>query len=602
MKKKKNPDKDLPNSHRTIKCSLKTILRNKEIQSTINDLVIKCNNIIIETYQFIRLFCLYKYHNKQDIPELTEKFILYCIKCLGIRDNRGKKADNDNLLTELNQFYENEFKSLLDHKYKYELKNMSFLLPYLATQLHTSFHNNLKEHFITRLLRFINKTTTDYEIGLDKEQVNKERTKLKNALYDNTEYPERYREWYELYRKYILPEKWNKSLAYDVKVYPCKYIIHSIYMNEVLENKEMKLFQPISLRNTIIPHYITIDTATLISLFGEKGMKGKLLKNITENQFYVWNKYFNFDLKIFRQKNYKFNYTIQTDGVGVSLLFVHKDYTGNSSCINCKVKDDYDITYLYEYTKEQLEIQKNKTIIGCDPGKFNLVYMTDGKNILRYTAFQRRTESMAKRNAKILYTEKLKNNIIDKETQLSTSNSKTVNYNKFKDYLIKKNKLNTELRDFYNKEIYRKMKWRQFVYTKKSEDRFLNKIEETFGNNISIAYGDWSRTTQMKHFIPTKGIGMRKLIAKRYETYAINEYRTSKLCNCCHNDLSYFKFNNNKVFRYLMCNKCVSSQSENNTFITRDLNSALNIRNLALQWIAEQTRPSAFNRVGGLTT
>ena len=47
---------------------------------------------------------------------------------------------------------------------------MSFLLPYLATQIHTAIHNNLKEHFVTRLYRFINKTATPYEQDLNKEQ------------------------------------------------------------------------------------------------------------------------------------------------------------------------------------------------------------------------------------------------------------------------------------------------------------------------------------------------------------------------------------------------------------------------------------------------
>ena len=58
------------------------------------------------------------------------------------------------------------------------------------------------------------------------------------------------------------------------------------------------------------------------------------------------------------------------------------------------------------------------------------------------------------------------------------------------------------------------MKWRQFVYGRKSEDRFLNKMSDAFGSDAVIAYGDWSRTSQMKHFMPTKGVGMRNLISK----------------------------------------------------------------------------------------
>ena len=61
MKKKKQPpDQDKkPSSHRTIKCSLKSILRDYQtIQPIINDLVTRCNDLVTETYQLIRLYCL----------------------------------------------------------------------------------------------------------------------------------------------------------------------------------------------------------------------------------------------------------------------------------------------------------------------------------------------------------------------------------------------------------------------------------------------------------------------------------------------------------------------------------------------------------------
>jgi hypothetical protein len=245
-------------------------------------------------------------------------------------------------------------------------------------------------------------------------------------------------------------------------------------------------------------------------------------------------------------------------------------------------------------------------MVGADPGKYNLLYMVDenGKK-LRYTAFQRRTESMSKRNHCILLAEKQRNGVIEKETSLSDQNSKTVDYKKFKAYLKSKNQLNYELRPFYEKELYRKMKWRQFVYTQKSEDRFLNKIRETFGENAMIAYGDWSRTTQMKHFMPTKGVGLRKLIAKKFQTVSINEFRTSKLCCRCHCDLCHLQVQkddrNKKVFRCLVCKGCASSESKQSIFVTRDLNSANNIRQLALHWLNVRKRPDVFNRISGLT-
>ena len=132
------------------------------------------------------------------------------------------------------------------------------------------------------------------------------------------------------------------------------------------------------------------------------------------------------------------------------------------------------------------------------------------------------------------------------------------------------------------------MKWRQYVYGQKSEDKFLNRMASTFGSDAVIAYGDWSRSTQMRHFVPTKGVGMRKLIARRFLTVSVNEFRTSKLCCKCHGPLQHLRVGRDatkkkKVFRCLICPGCESSESKRPTFWTRDLNSALNIRQLALK-------------------
>ena len=106
------------------------------------------------------MYVLHQYTQKLPLPDLNETFILYCIKTLGTRDNRGKKGKDTELLESLEQFYKTEYQPLLNHE-KTNLKNTSFLLPYLATQIHTSLNNNLQEHFIQHLLRFINKTTNE---------------------------------------------------------------------------------------------------------------------------------------------------------------------------------------------------------------------------------------------------------------------------------------------------------------------------------------------------------------------------------------------------------------------------------------------------------
>jgi hypothetical protein len=139
------------------------------------------------------------------------------------------------------------------------------------------------------------------------------------------------------------------------------------------------------------------------------------------------------------------------------------------------------------------------------------------------------------------------------------------------------------------------MKFRQYSYGKKSVDTFLNKIKETFGENLLIGYGNWSRDTQMKFFMPTMNKGLRKLIHKKYDTITINECNTSKKCCDCFQDLKHYRNKGNKEeFRLLVCSNCVSCENKKIVFRTRDANSSINIMNLGKCWIYKQQRPSEF--------
>ncbi len=195
--------------------------------------------------------------------------------------------------------------------------------------------------------------------------------------------------------------------------------------------------------------------------------------------------------------------------------------------------------------------------------------------------------------------EKKKHNIIEKETELSKYNCKTVDYEKFKDYIKEKTILNNETKHFYEQELFRKLKWRSWVYGRKSEDNFLNRAEETFGKKeeILLSYGNWSNPKQMKHIMPTKGIGMRKLLGKRFNYVMLDEFRTSKLCCCCHKELINYKH----IHRILICPNCNKSdglESKKITFINRDINACKNMLLLSKEWIENKSRKKKYSREG----
>ena len=221
-------------------------------------------------------------------------------------------------------------------------------------------------------------------------------------------------------------------------------------------------------------------------------------------------------------------------------------------------------------------LKKRKPIVGADPGKYNILYMSDasvsnGKiKKLRYTAVQSKQEGGSSRRDVIMEYEKGRRKfadltIQDYETFLSMCNSKTVDYERFKTYIHVKSMVSSMVGSFYEDEKWRKIKFRTYSNKQKSIDTFLTKVGTTFGKDAVIAYGDWSRKTQMKFFMPTMGIGFRKLMSKRFLTISINEYNTSKLCNVCGSELGHLMKNEESVFRCLICSNghkdCITEQA-----------------------------------------
>lgn len=591
-------------AYKTLKIPLKTILWNRqEVQPVLNQWVFDINDLVIHSYQFIRLYLLHLYHQQMPFPVIDETFVLYCIRTLGKRDNRGRQSANTQLLETLQTLYEKEYQPLLHHK-KTELKNTTHITPYVATQITTCLSNNIQEHFLQHLLRFINKTT--HHITEDKAILHTFKHKL--CLLEETD--TLFDDWKITHLSHIFPANMKKNVHYDVKLRPFAYLPGMLYMNSLLEKEEQKLFQPLPLRSNIVPKSILLDTSAIVSLFcpekdkqGNKIQKGELLKHIKDNQYNVWNAFLNLQHKIFKNKHYQFHYQIQTDGISCCLLFIRKDLKDKKWGSRVPVLSEQNFHNIEDLSQEQLERLKSRNIVGCDPGKRNLVYMVDesGKK-LQYTASQRKRESKQKCNQRILLQERKKNGIVEKETHLSLHNSKSVNTETFKIYLVEKQKLNQETQAFYQREVWRKMKFRAYSYGKKSIDTFLNKIKETFGENLLIGYGNWSRSTQMKHFMPTMNKGLRKLIHKKYDTITINECNTSKKCCGCLQNLTYYKNKENKdVFRLLVCSNCVSCENKHTVFRTRDVNSAVNIRSITKTWIETQKRHPVF-QISSFTT
>ena len=158
---------------------------------------------------------------------------------------------------------------------------------------------------------------------------------------------------------------------------------------------------------------------------------------------------------------------------------------------------------------------------------------------------------------------------------------------------------------FYKNELYRKLNWRTKTYRQKSEDKYINNIKDTYGNkdDTLICIGDWSNKNTIKGLASTMGIGLKRLIAKKFNTVLVYEYNTSKKCCNCHHDIDNKKINGNSKFRLLQCEYCNVECFENSNestfryrkYLNRDQNSCANMLNIVKSYLFDnRRRPPAF--------
>ena len=628
---KKPPDK-----YKCIKLPITSILNNNEesqkIFNSIQDAVYRTNYITTKTSLLLRLWCLEKYHNGIDIPLINENTIKMCMKSL-LLPSSGPKPKNNNLLLL------NEFKNL--HNFTLENgNNLSSILDYYAITILTSIETNIKMHFFDYVNRFINSyfkvlykddiTNKEFKKQLFKDLYVVKNDILNGSLKSNV----KFHNWINEYRYKIVPEEFEVSYYYDVKATPQKYLKYMIFMNIELEKIEGKMYQFFPLQSSIIPRHIQMDTKSIIELLVEKEKK-QYLDNIELNKEFLWDKYFNITQKI---KDYKFDNTIITDGYATSLRFIHNDYIEGEKIKKEKMKKGrknareltdedkekkklskkilqdeknemnklkqkdkpkkvekiQDFPYIDDVEKEELK----GSHIFIDPGKRSLFTMMDDEGkFYSYTNKQRVNETKRLKYQNILKKYRDELDITSKENELSSYNSKSCNINKYREFITKKINTNEVLYKLYQNNKFRQYKWYAFINKKRTEDNMLNKIEKTYTKDSIIIIGDWSIGKQMKNFISTPNISLKRKLQERFKVYDIDEYRTSCLNyrteELCKNLYLPDKKNKERKMHSILTYKM---ENKRNGCINRDKNGCKNIQKVFNHYIEYDERPERYRR------
>ncbi len=421
-----------PEFFKSIKTSLKSVLKHPEINTKIlNDAVVKSNKIVIHTLQFLKLYLLdYYENNNKSLPNISKELINNSMKvvCGEKTEKRGKPANKetiemkDTLISFFNQHY-----LPLTQTDPIDYAGMNTILDYLKEDVITMYENNIQLHYVEYVERYVNvvwkkKMIVDKIRKIGKPQKEREarvRTlcaelrKIKNDLLNVDGKPYQssphYHNWITEQKQNILPikKKYEKNnIYYDLKCSPMDYFPCMIFMMKRVENDGESVNNVFPLRSEIAPKYIRLDTTTLVNLLlrKEHGTKGfyKTKGELKKNEDKIWEFFFRTERKMFCKTGYSFHHMVSTDGVGLSVLFLRADLVGKKLPMMKKgISKELYIDELDDYSA-----LRDKTIVGIDPGKDDLIYCVDNAskdaNVFRYSQDQRRKETKMKKYNNII--------------------------------------------------------------------------------------------------------------------------------------------------------------------------------------------------------
>ena len=320
--------------------------------------------------------------------------------------------------------------------------------------------------------------------------------------------------------------------------------------------------------------------------------KNIYLSSIKEYQEELWNTYF---CKIKDKKNYKFNNRIMTDGVSCSICYIDKTYYGKKNVKKPKQKEEYiEFPYIDEVNFDTLKNSyENENYVFVDPGKNNLLYMMDkNNNFMKYTNKQRIRETERLKIQNQIQKIKEKKDIDKIENELSNYNSKTCDYNKFKEFVKKKEEINEKVFSFYKELFLRRMKRRAYINTQRSESKLVNNIKTKFGDNPKFIYGNYNITKQQRNFISTPCIGLKRMLNKHFEILNLDEFRTSCLSYIKEEKVKNLNINGREIHPVLM----LTQKNNGLGCISRDKNAVLNFKKIIDYYLETKRRPQRFCR------
>ena len=288
-----------------------------------------------------------------------------------------------------------------------------------------------------------------------------------------------------------------------------------------------------------------------------------------------------------------FDNAVVTDGTSISFQVTERDNMHRKKRKKRNISDEGDIEKDKKVKKKskhtatcdcdtsdgirkEKELERSyvqtKKCLGNDPGKTDILAITDGVSTLCYTRKQRNEDThLGFRTRKSL--RKRRENDIDvfESEVLSACSKKSCSIDTFSTYCRERNSRRQDLKKVYEKPHFSQSKFHVFAKTKSSEMKFFNKIQESFAapvdfttskyknkmkNNrcvrksdllksnaeksaetkqdFAIAYGDGGKgMNNLKGTPSAPNVSIKRHLEQYFKVVVQPEHFTSKTCPCC---------------------------------------------------------------------
>ena len=558
---------DYTMSYIAVKGSLKQFCKDDYFASRINDAVVTTNKIIFEAYCFANLHILKSLKENKNIPCLNQSFFQQCCSIVStFKDKKEMETKDKNLVETFNLY-----KTFRPVDYNVAFRdNITIILNYIAKDMEVATINHLTLNFYKRFSKYL-KLKYPNLTGEEKYQVCK-------GVYEK-----QYKGDNQLVLEYR--KKLGNVPPYDnnIKKDPSYVLLMYYEMLKFFIEKGERLFSLLPHKGGFQMSYITIDNSVLRDLIIEKRKPNKqkgaklttLRKDIEANYQTYWEELFN--LKKYETSTRKFT-MFKTDGKTISIILEIPD----------RVK---------EVTKKQ-DFGDYDYSIGIDPGlRYTFVGYDSNQGIVKYSGKQYyHSSGVNETNFKQKRCYERNRGFLDYKANMPSP--KTMDIEKLQSYIEYALKGLDNALKLHHENPFRKWKFKTFIKKQKTFQDICKKIskkEHIDDTTIKpiVGFGDWSNPRDCiirgHRRGPVKEI--KKTLHRWCKVVDVDEFRTSKLCSCCHHTTSKVKFDGKEINSVLRC-----SNNECGITIDRDINGAKNIFMLFSKMLKGEKRPLAFCR------